>query len=128
VLQSRAELALRLAEEDNKAVPKVKELMSRVAYTDKRGKERARLQPISKRKGFVSLFLGQQFPKLAKVATQLLSMHTTACAAERNWSKWGLVYVKNRSRLSKDRAQKMIFLMDAVGLSVDDAEDMLDLS
>jgi hypothetical protein len=26
-------------------------------------------------------------------------MHATSCAAERNWSVWGLLYAKLRSRL-----------------------------
>ena len=36
-------------------------------------------------------------------------MHATSCAPERNWSKWGLMYAKNKSRLSRDKAQKSYF-------------------
>ena len=54
-------------------------------------------------------------------------MHTTACAAERNWSKWGLLYAKNRSCLGLERATKTIFLKEVLGLSDDDVDE-LDLS
>ena len=38
-------------------------------------------------------------------------MHTTACASERNWSKWDLIYA-NRARLGIERASQMIFLSE----------------
>ena len=40
------------------------------------------------------------FPNLAVIADRLLSVHTTACASERNWWKWGLMFAKNRARLN----------------------------
>ena len=85
------------------------------------------LQPISKRLAYISLWLARTFPELSKVALQLVPMHTTACAAERNWSKWGLLYAKNRSRLGLERATKMIFLKEVLGLSDNDVDE-LDLS
>lgn len=51
----------------------------------------------------------------------------TACSAERNWSKWGLVYVQNRGKLQRRKAEKMIFLTDYSGVDGDD-RDMLGLS
>ena len=55
-------------------------------------------------------------------------MHTTACAAERNWSgvQVGLLYAKNRSRLGCDRAAKMIFLKEQAKES-DDVLDEVDV-
>ena len=43
------------------------------------------------------------------IANQLLSMHTTSA---RNWSKWGLMYAKNRARLGIECASKIIFLSE----------------
>ncbi len=38
---------------------------------------------------------------------RLLCMHS-ACASEHNWSAWGLMYNKLRSRLNLERARKLI--------------------
>ena len=35
-------------------------------------------------------------------------MHTTTCATERNWSTFGRIYVKGRSRLAE--ADKLVFI------------------
>jgi hypothetical protein len=37
-------------------------------------------------------------------------MHTTSCAAERNWSTWGHIYSKTRARLAIERAEKLVFI------------------
>jgi hypothetical protein len=50
------------------------------------------------------------FPIIAKVAVRLLSMHSTTCATERNWSIWGALFRKSRSRLQLERAEKLVFL------------------
>jgi hypothetical protein len=34
----------------------------------------------------------------------------TACAAERNWSKWGATFVPNRNALGLEKAQDLIFV------------------
>ena len=70
------------------------------------------------------MWLAKKWPELAKVAVQLMSMHTTACAAERNWSKWGLMYAKNRSRLGRERAEQMIIMMELLGLDGEEAEQL----
>ena len=49
------------------------------------------------------------FTNLAVIANRIFSMHTTACASGRNWSKWGLMFAENRARLSVERASQMIF-------------------
>jgi hAT family C-terminal dimerisation region len=46
----------------------------------------------------------------AKAVVRLLSMPVTACAAERNWSRWGLTYPPNRNRLGLESATKMVFI------------------
>jgi hypothetical protein len=38
------------------------------------------------------------YPTLAGIAITYMSVHATACAPERNWSKWGALYAKNRNR------------------------------
>jgi hypothetical protein len=47
---------------------------------------------------------------LAAAAQRLLTMHTTSCASERNWSVWGQIYTKTRSRLAIERAEKLVFI------------------
>ena len=39
-----------------------------------------------------------------------VSLRVTACAAERNWSRWGLTFVPNRNRLGLGQAQKLMFV------------------
>jgi hypothetical protein len=51
-------------------------------------------------------------PALAKVALQLLAMHATTCAAERDWSKWGNLYHKYRNALTIGKAAQMIFVAE----------------
>ncbi|KAG5176098.1 hypothetical protein JKP88DRAFT_228204 [Tribonema minus] len=38
------------------------------------------------------------------------AFHVTACATERNWSLWGNVYPKCRSRLALERGEKLVFI------------------
>jgi hypothetical protein len=54
--------------------------------------------------------LGERMPVLTCAVNVLLSMPVTACAAERNWSRWGLTFVPNRNRLGLGSAQKLIFV------------------
>jgi hypothetical protein len=49
---------------------------------------------------------------VAKVAMRLLSMHATACASERNWSKWGRLYDKFRSALSLLKGEMMVIIAE----------------
>jgi hypothetical protein len=37
-------------------------------------------------------------------------MPVTACAAERNWSKFGLLFVANRNALGLEIAQSIVFV------------------
>jgi hypothetical protein len=56
--------------------------------------------------------IGRQCPALAKVAVRLLSMHATACACERDWSKWGNLYHKYRNALSLKKGEMMVFIAE----------------
>jgi hypothetical protein len=53
---------------------------------------------------------GKEYPQLCQAAVRLLSMHTTTCASERNWSLWGTIYTKARNRLALERANKLVFI------------------
>jgi hypothetical protein len=39
------------------------------------------------------------FESCRAFAAKLLCMHPTACACERNWSAWGQLYTKLRSKI-----------------------------
>jgi len=53
-------------------------------------------------------------------------MHPTACASEHNWSVWGQLYTKNRSRLALESAQKLICIRcNNKDFSEDDLESSL---
>jgi hypothetical protein len=71
----------------------------------------------------------QHFPLVSKVAVKLLSFHATACATERNWSLWGLVYPKCRSNLALERGEKLVFMKgnDKSAAEAPDEEVMLTL-
>jgi hypothetical protein len=43
---------------------------------------------------------------------KLLSMHATACASERTWSKWGRLYDKFRSAISLLNGEMMVFVAE----------------
>ena len=44
-------------------------------------------------------------------------MHVTSVAAERNWTAWGRVYTKARSRLGIDVANKLMAIKANLGSS-----------
>ncbi len=68
------------------------------------------------------------FPVLAIVAVRLLCMHPTACASEHNWSVWGQLYTKHRSRFALERARKLIYIRcNNKDFSEDDMESSLQL-
>jgi len=51
-----------------------------------------------------------ELPSFGRSTVRLLCMHSAACASERNWSAWGLMYSKIRSRLTLERARKLIYV------------------
>lgn len=50
------------------------------------------------------------YPLIAKSAPRIISLQSTSCAPERNWSLWTKVYNPQRSRLHAERAAKMIYI------------------
>jgi hypothetical protein len=52
------------------------------------------------------------YPSLADIAVVYMSVHATACAPERNWSKWGSLYDKKRNALGIQRGKQIIFLQE----------------
>jgi hypothetical protein len=46
----------------------------------------------------------------ALAARRLLSIHTTSCASERNWSFWGYIHSKARNCLSIECAEKLEYI------------------
>lgn len=75
------------------------------------------------RLGFFHNFLGDKFPLCAKAATVALCMPVTACASERNWSRWGQTYVPNRNALGLETAQKLIFVQQNTPCVENDTDD-----
>ena len=63
----------------------VQQLCTKTEETDKHGNTTVKLSPMSKRRNFLKMWLSKDFPLLAKIGVKLLSMHTTTCAAERDW-------------------------------------------
>jgi hypothetical protein len=59
---------------------------------------------------FYNNVVGTRVPAVTRAVNVLLSMPVTACAAERNWIKWGATFVPNRNALGVEVAQKMIFV------------------
>jgi hypothetical protein len=50
------------------------------------------------------------FPLLALCADRLLSMHATSAATERNWSVWGQIYTKYKTRLGLVKGSKIVYV------------------
>ena len=55
--------------------------------------------PASNRIGLWDTLLFKGYCELAVVASSVLAMPVTSCAAERNWTIWGQVYVQALSNL-----------------------------
>ena len=45
---------------------------------------------------------------IARAYRRSLCCHPTSCAAERNWSLWGRVFMASRSTLALERGRKLI--------------------
>ena len=88
--------------------------------------EKVRMAPITECRNLWNWLTA--FPNLALIASLLFSMHTTACASERNWSKWGLMFARNCKRLSIQRAEQMIFLSENHVFADFSEAQLLDLS
>ena len=52
----------------------------------------------------------EQYPLFAAAAARQLSCNAASCAAERNWSAWDPTYTSLRNRLSKEKAEQLIFV------------------
>jgi hypothetical protein len=65
--------------------------------------------PMVRRRG-LWLRCSDMNPLFSGAAFRLLSCHPSSCAAERNWSAWGRTYDSLRNKLSKEQAEKMIFI------------------
>jgi uncharacterized membrane protein len=77
-----------------------------------RGKEVTKAATVESRRALWINVLSRHFPALKEVAVQLLSLHATSCAAERDWSKWGKLYHKYRNALTVGKAAQMIFVAE----------------
>ena len=49
-------------------------------------------------------------PDLAALATKILNLTVTTCAAERCWSTYDFIHNKRCNRLRKDRAEKLVHI------------------
>ena len=83
------------------------------------------ITPASQRRGWWASYGAREYPFLADAALRLLSVHPTACAAERNWSVWGQVYTKLRSRLSLKLAQDIVFIRGNRAANVSGQEELV---
>ena len=67
-------------------------------------------EPAYNRIGLWDNILFNVYCELAVVASTVLAIPVTSCAAERNLTIWGQVYVKTRSNLGLQRAQDVIYV------------------
>ena len=72
--------------------------------------EDGRIAPATTRINLLENLLSKVYGGLGLVAARVLAMPLTSCAAERNWTIWGQVYVKTRSNLGLQRAQDLIYV------------------
>lgn len=86
------------------------------------------LVPASRRARLWSNALKKEFPILSRVAQVVMSMPVHACSTERNWTQWGAVYVKTRSRLGLQKASDLIYVKQNDLRASGTAADMSDLA
>lgn len=85
------------------------------------------IAPVKARRGWWTMYGARKYPLLASAAKRLLAVHPTACASERNWSVWGQVYTKLRSRLGIDLAQDIVFIRGNRAGQVREDEELVTL-
>ncbi|KAG1675279.1 hypothetical protein FOA52_016311 [Chlamydomonas sp. UWO 241] len=69
------------------------------------------ITPASSRRGLWTKNLANNgFPLLALCADRLLSMHATSAASERNWSVWGHIFTKYRTRLGLIKGEMLVII------------------
>ncbi len=59
---------------------------------------------------------GKHLPNISKVAQTVLAQPSSASSGERNWSVYGHIKSKNRSRLTHHTADKLVFCHEALHL------------
>jgi hypothetical protein len=103
----RKELArLRLA-----PLPKQFESLYEVCAERREERGKVFLAPTDQRRGLWTRNLAKAgFPLLALCADRLLSMHATSAASERNWSVWGQIYTKYKTRLGLEKGGKIVYI------------------
>ena len=62
------------------------------------------------------------------IAPRLLSMHTTACASERNCSKWDPMSAKNHAKLGILGVSQEVVLLELHAFTDISEAELLDLS
>ncbi|RVX07719.1 hypothetical protein CK203_021897 [Vitis vinifera] len=65
---------------------------------------------------------GNQTPTLRKLAIKVLSQTTSSSACERNWSMFGLIHTKQRTRLAYPRLEQLVFCYYNMRLKLRDME------
>jgi hypothetical protein len=63
------------------------------------------------------------YPSHVIIAVVYMSAHATACAPERNWSRWGNLHDKKRQALDTQRGKRIIFLQENNVEDTDVAKD-----
>ena len=111
---------------DPDVVPLIDRATMKCAVTLLKGSEKVRMAPITECHNLWNWLT--DFPKLDLIATMLMSMHATAYASERNWSAWGIIFAKNRSKLGIQHAEQMIFLSQKHVLTEFSQAELQDLS
>lgn len=59
---------------------------------------------------------GDQFPKLQKLASHLLSQVASSSTVERNWSTYSFIHSVKRNRLTSKRAKKLVYVHSSLQL------------
>ena len=87
-----------------------RELDKSLMERSENGKGEVTISSMERRRNWWRRIASRTVPLLSEAAVRLLHLHASSCAAERNWSAWGRTYTPLRNALSKDTAEKMIFV------------------
>ena len=68
------------------------------------------MDPEQRRGVWTEILSKEGFPLVAQCAERLMCMHASAAASERNWSVWGQIYTKYRTRLELKKGEKLAYI------------------
>lgn len=75
------------------------------------------ISPSSCHNGTVLLCAGDELPTLQRLAVRLTAAVSSAGASERSWSAYGFIHSRKRNKLTKERAEDLVYVFTNLRLA-----------